>query len=85
MTKLHIVLTAIAVMALSACGVNPQKATSALEAQGYTDVKIGGYSFWGCGDKDDFRSSFTATGVNGKPVEGVVCASWLKGITIRSW
>lgn len=68
---------------LSACGVNPNDAKRSLEAQGMKDVKIGGYAFLGCGERDNFRSSFTAIGANGQPVSGVVCSGFLKGITVR--
>lgn len=77
------ILFALPVVALLAsCGVNPHAAKSAIEAYGMTNVEIGGYAFFGCG-KDDFSSSFKATGVNGKPVSGVVCSGLLKGVTVR--
>jgi hypothetical protein len=70
-------------LGLAGCGVNPDRAKSALEAQGLTNVQIGGYAFWGCGENDTFRSSFTATGANGQQVSGVVCSAWFKGMTVR--
>lgn len=73
----------IAIPLLSGCGVNPQKAKSALEAQGLTDIEIGSYSFFGCSDNDSFRSKFRAKGANGDIVYGVVCSGFLKGITVR--
>lgn len=77
-------LIAIAcLVTLSACGVNADDGRSALEAQGITNVVIGGHAFFGCGEKDSFRSKFTGTGVNGKPVSGVLCGGFLKGITVR--
>lgn len=77
-----VMLICIAV-ALSSCGVDPRKATAALEAQGMTDVKIGGYSWFGCAKGDEYHSSFSATGANGKPVTGVVCSGMFKGTTVR--
>lgn len=78
------ILSAFAVCALlSGCSVDPETAKRALEAQGIKDVKIGGYSFWGCADNDTFRSSFEGIGANGKPVSGVVCSTFFKGVTVR--
>ncbi|MBA8881796.1 hypothetical protein [Phyllobacterium myrsinacearum] len=78
------VATAIATCAiLVGCGVDPQKATAALNAQGISDVTIGDHAFFGCGESDSRASEFRGTGANGKPVTGVVCSAWLKGITVR--
>lgn len=61
-----------------------KKATDVLESQGYTNIQIGGYSYFGCSESDSVHTEFTATGVNGKPVSGVVCSSWWgKGATVR--
>lgn len=68
---------------LGSCGVNESNAKSTLEAQGMTNVEVGGYPFWGCDKDDTFKSKFTATGANGKPVSGVLCQGWFKGITVR--
>lgn len=79
-----IFVSAFLALSLASCGVNVDRATRNLEAQGLTNVKITGYSWFGCGQDDSFRSNFTATGVNGKPVEGSVCSGfWGKGTTIR--
>lgn len=55
------IITAFAVIAMAAsvasCGVNPSKATRALEAQGMKDVQIEGYAWWGgCAKDDTFQS-----------------------------
>ncbi|OWZ90443.1 hypothetical protein B9J07_28060 [Sinorhizobium sp. LM21] len=80
-------LTVIAALAattlLAGCGVNPNDAKRALEAQGITGIQLGGYSVFGCAKGDHFSSKFTGVGVNGKPVSGVVCSGLLKGTTIR--
>lgn len=76
-------IVAVAALALSACGVNPDKATRTLKSMGYTNIQIGGFAFFGCGDKDSFRSTFTATGQDGTRVSGVVCSAWFKGMTVR--
>lgn len=77
------VIVVAAMVALSGCGVNPQNASRALEAQGLTQVQIGGWSMFGCGQDDTFKSSFTAIGANGQKVKGTVCSGWLKGVTVR--
>ncbi len=79
----NIIAIALSVAVLSGCGVNPQSATNAAEAQGLTDFKVTGYSFFGCGNEDMFKSSFTAIGANGKPISGVVCSGMFKGVTFR--
>jgi len=68
---------------LTSCGVNPNEGRRVLESQGLSKVEIGGWSFFGCSERDTFRSKFTAVGVNGKPVNGVLCSSFLKGVTVR--
>lgn len=77
------ILYTIPLLFLVGCGVDVQKGTKAAEATGLTDVKVGSWTFFGCDEKDSFRSTFTATGVDGKPVSGVMCSGWFKGITIR--
>ena len=79
----YLILPAIlAITLLSAC-TQPEKATRALEGSGYTNIKITGFNWFGCDEKDTFHTGFTATGANGKPVEGVVCGNLFKGATIR--
>mgnify|MGYP000977450805 CR=1 FL=1 len=73
----------IALLALSACSSSDQ-ATRALQAAGYKDINITGYSFFGCDEKDSFHTGFEATGPNGQRVDGVVCSGWFKGATIRT-
>lgn len=76
-------IVASAALMLSACGVPSDKATRTLKSMGYTEIKIGGYSFFGCGDNDTFRSNFTAKGQDGAIVSGTLCSGWFKGITVR--
>lgn len=77
------VIMVVSMFALAGCGVNVKSATNALEAQGITNVKILGYSFFGCSEDDTFRSNFTGIGSNGKPISGTVCQGVWKGTTIR--
>lgn len=72
-----------AALLLASCGVNPDTATRALEAQGMSEVRIEGYSRLGCGKEDTFASNFSAKGVNGTVVTGQVCQGLFKGTTVR--
>jgi hypothetical protein len=78
-----IVIVLGAAACLGGCGVNERAAKTTLEAQGMTNVEIGGYPLWGCDEGDTFKSKFTATGASGQPVSGVLCSGFLKGITVR--
>lgn len=78
-----LILLAPLAMLVAACGVNPQGAAKAIEAQGMTEVKIGGWSFIGCSRDDGFKSSFTAKGANGQKVSGTVCSGVFTGYTVR--
>jgi len=60
----------------------PGRSTETLQNQGYTNVKITGYRFFGCGD-ESFHDGFEATSPSGVKVTGVVCSGWFKGSTIR--
>jgi hypothetical protein len=84
MKRIILALPVLAVAAaLSSCGVDQGSATRSLNAMGITNVKLGGYAIFGCGEKDTFRSTFTGIGANGQPVEGVVCSGMFKGVTVR--
>lgn len=80
MKKLLLILS---VLALSACSSSTD-ATKALQGAGYTEIQTDGYSFFGCGQDDSFKTKFTAKGPTGVKVEGVVCSGWFKGSTIRT-
>ena len=58
-------------------------ARHALEAQGFTNIEIGGYAAFACANSDDYATQFTATNPHGKRVSGVVCSGFLKGATVR--
>lgn len=68
---------------LSGCG--EQEAVSAIEAHGFKDVRLTGVALFGCGEHDSifYNTKFSATGLNGKPVNGLACGGILKGWTIR--
>jgi hypothetical protein len=69
---------------------SPDSARKALEAQGFTDIDLRGWSPLSCSDSDDTSTGFRARNTNGQIVEGVVCCTWAgsacglgKGCTIR--
>lgn len=70
------------VLFLGGCTDAP-KATNLLQQQGYSQVEITGYRFFGCGEQDAWHTGFVATAPNGQRVEGVVCEGVFKGQTIR--
>jgi hypothetical protein len=72
----------LVLVALAGC-TDETAARKALAASGFTDVKITGYSYFGCDKHDTFSTGFEARGPNGQFAEGVVCSGWMKGATIR--
>jgi hypothetical protein len=75
---------AILIMALVLSGCTQVERTERVLADnGYTNIHVSGYAFFGCDEKDTFHTAFTATSPNGKTVSGVVCSGWFKGATIR--
>lgn len=75
---------AIALIALSLSGcTQPGRAERVLTENGYTDVEILGYAWFGCGQDDMFHTQFRAVAPSGKIVGGTVCSDWFKGATIR--
>ena len=81
---LTIVLIVVIVgIAVTSCGVNPDKAQATLSAMGMTDIQIAGYAFFGCGQEDAYRSKFTAKAANGQAISGVLCGGPFKGLTVR--
>lgn len=63
---------------------DPKTARRVLEQDGYTEVKITGWQFFGCDKHDDFTTGFMAKNANGALVNGVVCSDLIgKGATIR--
>ena len=68
---------------LTSCTDN-KNAMKALKQDGYTNIKLTGYSMWSCSESDNFSTGFTAT-KNGYKIKGVVCSGWTKGSTIRTF
>lgn len=74
---------AIVIALVTAACTSSDKARQTLEAEGYTHIKIGGYSF-ACSDSDSTCTEFEATAPSRKRVHGAVgCGYVLKGCTVR--
>ena len=70
-------------IALLAGGVtDPDAARMILARDGMTKIEMTGYVFLGCSKDDWYHTGFRAV-KNGQPVNGVVCAGFFKGSTIR--
>lgn len=68
---------------LSAC-TDPEGAKQTLLRNGYIDIRMQGYSWFGCAESDNYATEFTAKSPAGYQVHGVVCSSIFgKGSTIR--
>ena len=67
---------------LSGCTAE-DRSRQALDAQGFTQIRMTGYSMFSCSDEDTFSTGFTATNPNGTTVSGTVCCGWIKDCTIR--
>lgn len=78
-----LILLALATFALASC-TDADEAKRVLEAQGFKNIEITGYNFFGCSKDDTFHTGFIAIGQNGQAVEGTVCSGLIfKGSTIR--
>ena len=80
MTRRLVILFLITLMA--GCTSEPD-ARRALESEGFTDIEITGYRWFGCGRDDQYQTGFSAINPRGKRIEGVVCSGWLKSAAIR--
>lgn len=68
---------------LSSC-TDGKNAERVLTAQGFTDIEITGYRWFGCGDEDEFHTGFRAKSIVSKQsINGVYCSGWFKAGTIR--
>jgi len=54
-----------------------------LSQQGYTDIRITGFRFFGGGEGDMYKTGFEAISPTGHAVTGVVTNGWTKGATVR--
>lgn len=53
-----------------------------LKDQGYENVVITGYNWFGCSDDDFFHTGFIVVKDN-REIEGVACSGFFKATTIR--
>lgn len=84
----NILLVTIVVLSALFSGGCTDEETSyrVLADEGYTDIQLDGYSFFGCSEDDTYRTNFTATREthNGiREVSGVVCCGLWKACTVR--
>ncbi len=74
----------IGIMFLMSACTNPNDAMRALEAEGFSNIKITGYNWLACSKDDFYSTGFEATNSKGKVVSGTVCSGVLfKNATIR--
>ncbi len=78
-----VILVAFLSLGLLSC-TDPAEAKRVLDAQGFKNIQITGYNFFGCGKDDTYHTGFIAIGLNGQAVEGTVCGGlFFKGSTVR--
>jgi hypothetical protein len=58
-------------------------ARDTLEEAGFTEIDVGGWRPWSCGDGETFATAFAATNAAGDRVEGVVCCASRASCTVR--
>lgn len=80
-TLIASVLVSVALLA-SSCTA-PNRASRVLVENGYSDIQLTGFAWFGCGENDLFSDGFIAKSSNGSTVRGVVCSGFPKGSTIR--
>ena len=82
-TMKKIIIAASLALCLMSC-TDPTDAKRVLEAQGFKNIEITGYNFFGCGKDDTYHTGFIAIGQNGQAIEGTVCRGlFFKGSTVR--
>jgi hypothetical protein len=79
MMKKLIIITALLVT--TACTKESDVAKYA-KIEKWDSYEILGYSFFGCGEKDLFRTEFRAV-KNGQEFTGIMCSGLFKGATLR--
>ena len=76
-------LILLATLALSACAPSDERAIRTLESAGFTNIKLGLYPWFACGQDDGFNVAFTADNIRGQRVGGAVCCGMFKNCTVR--
>lgn len=64
-------------------GGEDQNTVKVLEANGFNQVVLKGYDFFGCPKDDIYRTMFEAKNAQGRTVTGTVCKGWFTGAYIR--
>lgn len=77
------VVLMLVVSITTGCADREDDAHRVLVETGYTDIKMTGYRWFGCGEDEAFREGFEATSQIGYRVTGVVCSSFFKSATVR--
>lgn len=83
MTKMIALVAVAATLALAGCTDTSPKNVRLLESMGMTNVELGGYGWFACGENDVSATRFTAVGASGEPISGTLCSGWFKGTTVR--
>lgn len=83
--KFLVSIFSVVVISLGVSGcTDASNAERILSSQGYTDIQITGYDFFGCSDDDFQHTRFKAKSVNGSNISGTVCSGiFFKNSTVR--
>jgi hypothetical protein len=76
------IIVGAAALLLTSC-TDASSTRRTLEDSGFTDIRVGGYAFFGCSKDDTFSTTFSAKNPQGRAVNGVVCCGLLKSCTVR--
>lgn len=80
---MRFVFAIILALGLGAC-TSPIDTRRTLHAAGYTDVVVGSYSLFACGEGDFYATKWKAVNPQGQQVSGTVCCGlFFKNCTIR--
>ncbi len=77
-----LLLSSLTVVFLLTGCVDKDKAQRILQKEGYTNIQLTGYDWFGCSRDDTFRTGFTAI-KDGKNYEGTVCNGFIGGSVVR--
>lgn len=77
-----VLVLAVLVLSLVSC-TDKKGARKTLERNNYKVIEVGGYSWFGGGKDDVYKTEFKAIAPNGDTVTGTVTSGWFKGNTIR--
>ena len=78
----HMLVAVACAIGLAGCTA-PDRSRDTLVKSGFTDIQVGGYDFWSCGQHDYFSTHFRARNSQGVVVDGTVCCGLYKSCTVR--